>query len=81
MNHAPLPPEAEQALAEGRKIEAIKCVREAEGLDLKAAKERVEAVQRTNPERYPQAQGGGGNLLWVIIAIVLIWMLWRWWGG
>lgn len=37
-----LPPQARQALAEGKKIEAIKLVREATGLGLKEAKDTVD---------------------------------------
>ena len=39
----PIPPEALAALQAGRMIEAIKIVRQTTGLDLKAAKELVEA--------------------------------------
>ncbi|MCT2398379.1 ribosomal protein L7/L12 [Novosphingobium mangrovi (ex Huang et al. 2023)] len=38
--------EIEAAIAEGRKIEAIKLLREATGMGLKEAKEAVEAMER-----------------------------------
>lgn len=42
-----LPPAAIDALERGRKIEAIKRVREERGVDLKTAKEMVEHYSRT----------------------------------
>ena len=80
MTTKPLPTEAEQALIEGRKIEAIKHVRELEGLGLKAAKERVETAQLNNPERYPPPRTTSGGLVWIIVILALAWMLWRWLG-
>jgi hypothetical protein len=44
--HANLPPPLVEALQRGNKIEAIKRYRDATGVDLKAAKEFVEEVQR-----------------------------------
>jgi hypothetical protein len=44
-----LPPEAVAALARGHKIDAIRIVREEHGVDLKAAKDRVEAYARAHP--------------------------------
>jgi len=49
-----LPPDAEAALARGHVIEAIKIVRQKEGIGLKAAKMRVDAVRST---RRGQGQG------------------------
>ncbi len=47
---APLPPRAESVLrTEGNVIEAIKIVREEEGLALKEAKDRVDAWLATQP--------------------------------
>jgi len=45
----PLPAAAAAALSTGRMIEAIKQVREAEGLGLMEAKQRVEAHVQRNP--------------------------------
>jgi hypothetical protein len=45
----PLPTAARAALQQGRKIEAIKLVREAEGLGLKDAKDRVEHYVANDP--------------------------------
>lgn len=51
--HAPerptLPPKAIAELQQGRKIEAIRIVREAHGIGLKEAKEAVEAYIQTQP--------------------------------
>jgi hypothetical protein len=45
----PFPPAAIAALGNGNKIEAIKIVREAWGVDLKDAKDAVEAYVKTQP--------------------------------
>jgi ribosomal protein L7/L12 len=45
----PLPAAAAAALSTGRKIDAIKYVREAEGLGLMEAKQRVEAYVERDP--------------------------------
>ena len=45
----PLPAAAVAALSIGRKIDAIKYLREAEGLGLMEAKQRVEAYVERNP--------------------------------
>jgi len=45
----PLPAAAAAALSTGRKIDAIKHVREAEGLGLMEAKQRVEAYVERDP--------------------------------
>ena len=60
------------ALYQGRKIEAIKQYRLANQVDLRTAKDAVEAidarVRQTNPERFtsPPATGGRGCLGWII---------------
>ncbi len=46
---SPLPAAAAAALSIGRKIDAIKYLREAEGLGLMEAKQRVEAYVERNP--------------------------------
>jgi hypothetical protein len=46
---APLPLEAVTLLNEGQVIEAIKCVRQAEGLGLKEAKARVDGYLSREP--------------------------------
>ena len=47
---APLPTSAEAAIASGRIIEAVKILREVEGLDLKQAKDRIDLYVARNPE-------------------------------
>ncbi len=71
-----LPPKAQAVLeAEGNLIEAIKIVREVEGIGLKEAKGRVEAWIATQPvlkaqleTRQKEARGG----FWVLAIMVLI---------
>lgn len=70
---APLPQAALSALQQGRKIEAIKLVREAEGLGLKEAKDRVEAYVAGDPmlkERLAAESAGG--LRGCLIAVALL---------
>ena len=72
----PLPPRAQSVLqTEGNLIEAIKIVREAEGIGLKEAKDRVEAWIATQPvlksqleTRSREARGG----FWVLAIMVLV---------
>jgi hypothetical protein len=45
----PLPPEAIAALSGGKKIEAIKIVRQEWGVDLKDAKDAVDAYVKSQP--------------------------------
>lgn len=71
-----LPDKAKSVLqAEGNIIEAIKIVREAQGIGLKEAKDRVEAWIATQPvlqsqleTRRKEARGG----FWVLAILVLI---------
>ena len=77
----PLPTEATIALQRGDKISAIKVVRIAHGLDLKGAKDLVEAhlaanasLQQAHASAQPQA-GGRGLLLWVAVALAAGWLL------
>ena len=49
-----------EALDAGRKIEAIKILREASGVDLKTAKETVEMVERLRP-RGGATDGSAGH--------------------
>jgi hypothetical protein len=72
-----LPPAAVAALREGRKIEAIKIVRNANGLQLKDAKEAVDAYLEAQPAlqaeyqaRQKEAQGTFEK--WLLIVAVMI---------
>lgn len=77
----PLPTEAMVALQRGNKIEAIKLVRRAHGLDLKDSKDLVEAhlaadasLQQAFSAARPQG-AGRGLLLWVAIVLAAGWLL------
>ena len=78
-----LPPAAIAALHRGEKIEAIKIVRNEQHLDLKDAKDLVEAYLRTQPVIQAsisarQKEAGRQVLLWAAIvagAAILAWML------
>ena len=52
-----LPANVIEALKRGQKIEAVKLLREAEGLDLKAAKERVDRHAANHPGAGPPRLG------------------------
>jgi len=73
----PLPPEAIAALQRGNKIEAIKLVREASKLDLKDAKDRVDAYVNNDPvlqQKFASAQAEtrGSLVRWLILIVLAI---------
>jgi ribosomal protein L7/L12 len=72
-----LPLEAVSALHSGNKIEAIKIVREQQGVDLKEAKQRVEQFLRAEPAFQAsfaemRARSGQSALWWVAAIIGVI---------
>jgi hypothetical protein len=80
-----IPQDAVAALHRGNKIEAIKLVREAQGIGLKEAKDLVEQFLRTDPAvqasfAQMRAQSGGSSLRWWVIVIgiaALVLYFWR----
>ncbi|NQD91531.1 50S ribosomal protein L7/L12 [Pseudomonas sp. CrR25] len=77
MNRFPneMPSDVVAALERGRKIEAIKLLRERRGLGLKEAKEAVELYTREHPHLHgSRALAGGsshGLLFWVLLSLAL----------
>ena len=82
----PLPPAAVAALQLGRQLEAIKIVRQAQGLGLKDAKDRVDEYMASDPalrERFAPGQawtkngclvvGAGLAVLLSLGAFLLLW--------
>ena len=72
-----LPPEAIDALQRGNKIEAIKLVREAQKLDLKDAKDRVDDYVKNDPVLQQnfvsaQAETTGSLVRWLILIALAI---------
>jgi ribosomal protein L7/L12 len=65
-----LPASVIDALQRGKKIEAIKRLRETEGLDLKAAKARVDRYAEAHPGTV-KARTNSFNLAPLVIAAVL----------
>ena len=66
-NKAVLPADVIEAIRAGRKIDAIKLLREAQDLGLKESKQAVDAYLRSNPSlRQPQS-GTNGFLIIVVI--------------
>jgi CHASE3 domain sensor protein len=80
-----IPQDAVAALHRGNKIEAIKLVREAQGIGLKEAKDLVEQFLRTDQAvqasfAQMRAQSGGSSLRWWVIVIgiaALVLYFWR----
>ncbi|MFP6848119.1 MAG: ribosomal protein L7/L12 [Pseudomonas sp.] len=68
-----LPPEVVAALQRGRKIEAIKLLRELKGLGLKEAKDAVDDFQaEQHPGSVSVVQAGGhGGIVWLLAIVVL----------
>ena len=73
-----IPSQAIGALEQGNKIEAIKLVRAAKGLDLKGSKDLVEAYLGTNPgleQRFKAKQSENsrsGRILLLLFALGII---------
>lgn len=65
-----LPAEVVNAILAGRKVAAIKLLREARGLGLKEAKHAVDAYIRANPSAQQPRSSGGGLLIIVVLAIL-----------
>ena len=74
-----LPADVVQAIHDGRKIEAIKRLREARGIGLKEAKEAVDAYVTANPHLVPAQSSGGGLGFLVILAagILIAWLIYQ----
>jgi hypothetical protein len=72
----PIPPEVAESIFAGRKIEAIKRLREHGALGLKDAKDRVEAMERRlraeRPERFGAAPRSGGCMGVLLAAAALV---------
>lgn len=69
---AALEPEVIQALKEGRKIEAIKRLRQSRGLDLKDAKNLVDQYCLNHPDDFPQAAKSSPLNAIILCALVLL---------
>ena len=76
MNSQSLPDEAIAAIRHGQKIEAIKILRRNEGLDLRAAKERVESYIDANPDvaaafRSARKESGCGMIFFIFVGFMI----------
>jgi hypothetical protein len=72
-----LPAPVVSALTQGRKIEAIKLLREAHGIGLKEAKDTVEAYAQSRPEVGAKLdalnrEGGTRVLQWTVALMALL---------
>jgi hypothetical protein len=65
-----LPDQVISQIRAGRKIQAIKLLRESQGIGLKEAKHAVDAYMLANPS--PQQAKSGSNGLVLIVALLLI---------
>lgn len=79
MPQEPTPDQRQQiadAIAAGRKIEAIKLYREATGCDLKDAKDFIEKLtaelQKADPEKFPRNPAAGKGCLVVLFLFVVL---------
>ena len=75
-----LSPEVFQLLAQGRKIEAIKLIREETGLGLAEAKELVEAISGhhapdTPPPPAMKEEGGAAGILAIVAAFLFAFLV------
>lgn len=74
MNEFPneMPHEVVAALERGRKIEAIKLLRESRGLGLKEAKEAVECYVQEHPHLRKSRGAVGGHGVWFWLVLILL---------
>lgn len=76
-----LPADVTHALKSGRKIEAIKRLREQRKIELKEAKGQVDAWLQENPDysrqKGHQSDNGLGRLIFIIIVIAVLVTAWR----
>jgi len=74
MNSTPnLPDQVVSAIRAGRKIHAIKLLRESRGLGLKEAKHAVDAYIHANPSaQQPQSSSNGLVLIVVLLLVVYV---------
>jgi hypothetical protein len=76
-NTIEIPSAAIGALEQGNKIEAIKLVRAAHGLDLKDSKDMVDRYLREHPslqQRYAsvQSENNRTGLMWMLLVIAIV---------
>ncbi|PKO91959.1 MAG: 50S ribosomal protein L7/L12 [Betaproteobacteria bacterium HGW-Betaproteobacteria-1] len=72
------PFEVIQAIEQGRKIEAIKLLREHTGLGLKESKEWIDTYERQHPGSIAPMRKGDGNMgIPVIALLIFAWLLYR----
>lgn len=79
-----IPPEALAALEQGRWIDAIKILRSAQNLDLKSAKESIEALVRQRPELVARLQARRQEFaararrwMWTLLGLAAAYAAWR----
>ena len=74
-----LPADVIAALHEGRKIDAIKLLREQRGIGLKEAKEEVDAYLREHPELASLQKSGSaiGCFAWIGLIAVIGYLLYQ----
>ena len=80
MEEQELSPEIYQLIAAGRKIAAIKLIREETGLGLADAKHLAEAIAGHDVADVPpppglKEEGGAGGILAIVIAVLIAYMV------
>ena len=76
-----LPADVVAAIQQGNKIEAIKRLRLARGLDLKGAKDVVDAYVRADPalaRKYQAQSRRARRIAWFVFLAASALMLWYW---
>jgi hypothetical protein len=83
--HGTLPPPVLAAIQQGHVIEAIRLLREASGMGLKEAMDKVEAHRRTHPAidpmrspgEVPRRSAAGWAVAAVLLLALVAWFVWR----
>ena len=76
-----LPAEVVAAIQSGRKIHAIKLLREVRGIGLKEAKHAVEAYMQANPSPIQPSSNSGGALIYIALFLAIAYVAYQFFGS
>ena len=75
------PAEVVAAIQSGRKLHAIKLLREVRGVGLKEAKHAVEAYMQANPSPIQPSDSSGGTLFYIVLFLAIAYVAYQFFGN